>query len=74
MLAAYLLIEWRQEGGGIMDYRDDICPVMSIGKENAVNCTERRAWFDTERKECALSVISGSLKSLRPDDYTVETM
>ena len=57
-----------------MDYRDDICPVMSIGKENAVNCTERRAWSDTERKECALSVISGSLKSLRPDDYTVETM
>lgn len=57
-----------------MDYRNDICPIMSIGKEKAVNCTERCAWFDTEREECAMSVINGSLKNLRPQNYTAETM
>lgn len=57
-----------------MDYRDDICPIMSIGKETAVNCTEQCAWFDTEREECAMSVINGSLKNLRPENYTVEKM
>lgn len=57
-----------------MDYSDDICPVMSIGEDQTVNCTEHCAWFGTEHKERALSVISGSLKSLRPNNYTVETM
>ena len=64
---------WRKEVSGL-DYRDDICPIMSIGKDLTVNCTEKCAWFDTERLECALSVINGSLKNLRPEDHTVETM
>ena len=64
---------WRKEVSGL-DYRDNICPIMSIGKDLTVNCTEKCAWFDTERLECALSVINGSLKNLRPEDHTVETM
>lgn len=43
---------------------NDICPIMSIGKSNAVDCTPRCAWFDTEYSECALSRINANLKCL----------
>lgn len=57
-------------------YSDDICPLMSIGKAEPVYCTADCAWFDTELEECSVSVINGSLKSLRHDQgfSAVETI
>lgn len=49
-----------------MDYRNDICPIMSIGQEKPAYCTHDCAWFDTDREECAVSVINGNLKVFQP--------
>lgn len=46
------------------NFMDDICPILSIGKEEPVNCTDRCAWYDTTECECAISRINGNLKVL----------
>ena len=43
----------------------DICPIMSIGKDETVECTRQCAWFDTESEECAMSRINANLKWLQ---------
>ena len=42
----------------------DICPFLSIGKDDPVDCNPHCALFDTEEKECAISRISGNSKHL----------
>lgn len=42
----------------------DICPILSIGKDEPVDCNEYCAWFDTQDRECAVSRINGNLKRL----------
>lgn len=42
----------------------DICPFLSIGKDDPVDCNPHCALFDTKEKECAISRINGNLKCL----------
>ena len=40
----------------------DICPMMS-SSEHYIDCTESCAWFDTEEKECAVTIKRKHKKS-----------
>lgn len=67
--ARFVCYTYTEEVILLSSYQDDICPIMSIGRIEPANCTSQCAWFDTERMECAVSAVNGSLKNLRPGDY-----
>lgn len=44
--------------------KNDICPVMSIGRKTPASCVKHCAWFDEEQNKCVISRINANLKWL----------